>query len=413
MKIALLLLMAGQSKRLQSSTPKQFLPLNGEPLYKTTLNQFRHAYPFSQIILVTQHPVDEPGVHIAKGGATRQESTKNGLAACNDDIKYVMVHDAARPFVTKEIILSHIEALPTYHAVNTAIPATDTMLISESGKQIDSIPDRSLYYNGQTPQSFTKELLTRAHQTTLTDQTDDCTLVLKLNHPIHIVPGSRSNFKVTTRFDYEMAQKLASQSELNPTLSLKDKRFIITGANSKIAQAIITQLKEKGAVPIALTEKLQSAEQIKQLFEKQPQVDGLINCMGSLLIKPIQNLTPEEINRELHNNFTAPLYACKEVKLNPYSHILNISSSAGNYGRPNYALYSASKAALTNLTQALALEQPDHYINTLAPSRTDTPMRTRNFPNEDRKELLTPEEVATQAIAILSTPRSGCTYQSF
>jgi 2-C-methyl-D-erythritol 4-phosphate cytidylyltransferase len=215
-----ILLMAGIGSRLGSSTPKQFHLLGSKKIYLHTLEIFLTAELFQQIILVC-HPdwIDEvkneipsdPKILVIPGGPTRQASSFLGLQACKT--KFVMIHDAVRPFVSSEILKRNIAAVQSHRAVDTCIPSADTIVHSENGELVTSIPPRKNYLRGQTPQTFESQLIFEAHQKTqATQSTDDCSLVLELGHPVAIVAGDEGNIKITTELDIAIAEQRISFS---------------------------------------------------------------------------------------------------------------------------------------------------------------------------------------------------------
>jgi 2-C-methyl-D-erythritol 4-phosphate cytidylyltransferase len=212
-----LLLMAGIGSRLCSSVPKQFHLLGSKKIYLHTLEIFLTSNLFQEIILVC-HPdwIDEvkneipqdPKIVIITGGLTRQASSLLGLQACKTT-DYVMIHDAVRPFVSQEILERNLTAVQNHPAVDTCIPSADTIVYSENGRLISSIPSRKNYQRGQTPQTFAYQLILEAHQKTKTTQsTDDCSLVLELGHPVSIVAGSEENIKITTELDIQLSHSI-------------------------------------------------------------------------------------------------------------------------------------------------------------------------------------------------------------
>ncbi len=145
------------------------------------------------------------------GGPTRQVSSFLGLQACKT--KFVMIHDAVRPFVSPEILKRNIAAVQNHRAVDTCIPSADTIVHSEDGDLVTSIPRRKNYLRGQTPQTFESQLIFEAHQKTqATESTDDCSLVLELGHPVAIVAGEEGNIKITTELDIAIAEQMLSFS---------------------------------------------------------------------------------------------------------------------------------------------------------------------------------------------------------
>jgi 2-C-methyl-D-erythritol 4-phosphate cytidylyltransferase len=213
-----LLLMAGIGSRLGSPLPKQFHLLGPQKIYLHTLTVFLDAEIFSEIILVC-HPdwieevqseiPSDPRIRVIAGGHTRQASSFLGLQACDPATEYVMIHDAVRPFVSKEILERNKKTAIKYRAVDTCIPSADTIVHTEGGQSVTSIPNRKDYLRGQTPQTFDYELICQAHRKTqATQSTDDCSLVLELGHSVAIVAGSEENIKITAELDIQLAHAI-------------------------------------------------------------------------------------------------------------------------------------------------------------------------------------------------------------
>ncbi|MDN3504943.1 MAG: 2-C-methyl-D-erythritol 4-phosphate cytidylyltransferase [Rhabdochlamydiaceae bacterium] len=414
-KIALILLMAGKGNRFQNEIPKQFVKINQTPIYELTLQACLKSHNFDQVVLVThpnwQNEISKKHTNctVIKGGETRQESSYLGLKACQNDIEIVMIHDGCRPFISREIITKHLDALKNYDAVNTCIPSSDTIVISQCGDEIDNIPDRSKYFRGQTPQSFDYSLICASHEEALelgqTDMSDDCYLALQLGAPITIVEGEDRNIKITTPFDLEIANLLVNQHPLNfdhSHVSVQENTYALSGGQGGIGKAIQKQLESLGAKIIHLSrEDLATNENAQRTFAKIGPLDGLINCIGKLIVKPLSELSGDEIENMLHDNLLASIYSCKYAQIKKGGHILNIGSSVYSKGRSHFAIYSSSKAALVNFSEALAEENPDLFVNVLSPCRTNTPMRRKSFPNECVDTLLTPTQVAEKARDIL------------
>ena len=218
-----ILLMAGIGSRLGHPIPKQFHLLGSKKIYLHTLETFLTSHLFQQIILVchpdwmrdvkTEIPQDTKIV-VIPGGPTRQASSLLGLKACLPT-DFVMIHDAVRPFVSQDILQQNIAAVLQHRAVNTCIPSTDTIVHSENGRFVTSIPLRKNYLRGQTPQTFAYPLILEAHQKTkATQSTDDCSLVLELGHPVAIVAGSEDNIKITTELDILQGHSLYERIEV-------------------------------------------------------------------------------------------------------------------------------------------------------------------------------------------------------
>ena len=226
MNIALILA-AGSGTRMGMDTPKQFVLVKDKPLLYYSVNMFETYPEVEAIVLVTnkesvslvEEIVNEYSFKkikgIVVGGETRQDSVYNGLLkikefASNDDI--VLIHDSARPLVNHRIIYDNIKACLEYGAVDTVIQASDTIVKSIDGSGVDELPLRKELYQAQTPQTFKLGLILEAHEYAkkhhIPDVTDDVKLVLSLGKEVHIVEGSKLNFKVTTPEDLDLLEAL-------------------------------------------------------------------------------------------------------------------------------------------------------------------------------------------------------------
>jgi len=214
-----LLLMAGTGSRFGSALPKQFHRLSDKKIYEHTLQRFVDSALFDDIILVV-HPDNvteverdvQGAARVITGGATRQESAYLGLIACKE-CSIVCIHDAVRPFVTLEILQENIALAREQGAANTCIPSTDTLAYApQKHDVIHSIPLRSDYLRGQTPQTFRYDLILQAHEQArrdgLVNASDDCLLVLRLGHSVHVARGNEYNIKITTTLDLCLANQI-------------------------------------------------------------------------------------------------------------------------------------------------------------------------------------------------------------
>ncbi|MBP3371853.1 MAG: 2-C-methyl-D-erythritol 4-phosphate cytidylyltransferase [Clostridia bacterium] len=227
MKAYALIVAGGTGTRFGADRPKQYLPLGDGEVLSFSYAAFSACEEISGIVIVAQDIwhnhvralCDKCGSEkllcIAQAGDDRRASVRNGLhifeqlGLGKDSV--VLVHDAARPFLTKEVIMENIASASEFGACCTVVPATDTPIVSADGKTIDQMPPRSTMYMSQTPQSFSMELLIRAHDTVPTDApdvTDDCSLVRAIGHSVRLVMGTQQLFKITRAQDMIMAQNI-------------------------------------------------------------------------------------------------------------------------------------------------------------------------------------------------------------
>ncbi|MFA0816715.1 MAG: 2-C-methyl-D-erythritol 4-phosphate cytidylyltransferase [Anaerofustis sp.] len=213
---------AGMSSRMNAEKNKNFLCIQGYPVLSYSLTVFCQCKEIQEIILVHK-PGDrkeiDNAVNIAKpdkpiklvfGGETRQQSVYFGLGAVDPKSVYTVIHDAARPFVTREIIENCLRAAKQHEAACAAVKAKDTYVLANRG-EIESSLNRDLLYLIQTPQIFRSELILRAHEAARADNveaTDDTTLVKRIGHPVALTPGSYDNIKLTTYDDLLFAEMI-------------------------------------------------------------------------------------------------------------------------------------------------------------------------------------------------------------
>ena len=226
MNIALIVA-AGSGTRMGMETPKQFVLVKDKPLLFYSVNMFETYPELDSIVIVTNKEYISEVEEIVKeynfkkvkaivsGGETRQDSVYNGLTkikefASEDDI--VLIHDSARPLVNHRIIYDNIKACLEFGAVDTVIQASDTIVKSTDGSGVDELPLRKELYQAQTPQTFKLGLILEAHEYAKThhipDVTDDVKLVISLGKQVHIVEGSKLNFKITTPEDLDLLEAL-------------------------------------------------------------------------------------------------------------------------------------------------------------------------------------------------------------
>lgn len=218
MKIAAIVLAAGNSVRFNSKESKQCFLLKGKPVFSYSLTAFNNCKAITDLIVVTNKEcideinsfikVNKMSVSTVLGGKTRQESVKNGLAALKNykEKDFVIIHDAARPLLTNEIIENVIEEVKKNKAVTTFINVEDTIAVSKTG-DISTFVDRSSLAKIQTPQAFEYELICKAHKCAKdSNATDDCTLVMNLGTNVKLIQGSKQLIKLTTQEDLKILE---------------------------------------------------------------------------------------------------------------------------------------------------------------------------------------------------------------
>lgn len=223
---------AGQGSRMGSNQNKVLLPLHSEPVIIHTLRVFDQDPSCRKIVLVVQNAeyhtfrslIETYGItkkiDFAPGGAERQESVYHGLLALEDSDpdSIVLIHDGARPFVTRRGIAETAKQAYEYGAALLAVPVKDTIKQVDGQGQVADTPDRKSLWAAQTPQAFRLSLILRAHRAKTNHPfgaTDDASLVEHLDLPVKVVMGSYRNIKLTTPEDMVVAEKFFEEEENN------------------------------------------------------------------------------------------------------------------------------------------------------------------------------------------------------
>lgn len=445
MNIAIIL-SAGSGSRFGSDIPKQFINLAGKNIIEYTIAAFEQNDKIDEICIVADTIYHERLLEISKnnnftkvkkviqGGVERKDSSYNAIKEYEDKKNINLIfHDAVRPFVSQRIINDCIESLEKYNAIDVAIPTADTIIqIDEISKTIENIPQRSKLQRGQTPQAFKLEIIKKAHELAIEDInepmfTDDCGLVKQYlpNEKIFVVNGEEKNIKITYKEDLLFAEKLIQFSSISlykkPLFNdLKGKVIVVFGGNSGIGKEIVKTANEhkakavsfsrKNGVDIVLKKDVKKA--LKKVFQKYGKIDSVVNCAAVLTKKELIDMYFKDIQKEININLLGSVNIAKAsykyLKQTKGSLIL-FTSSSYTRGRASYSLYSSTKAAVVNLTQALASEwQKDSIkVNVICPARTKTPMREDNFGKEDSKTLLNAKAVAQSSLQTILEDFSG------
>lgn len=220
---AVVIVAAGASRRMQGQD-KLWTPLAGRIVLARTVDIFQQSPLIDTIVIVTSSERLEDTkalsqqehwhkvVTVITGGVRRQDSVCCGLDALVEiqpTCRWVMIHDAARPFVTQEILEVGLQTAYRHQAASAGVPVKDTIK-QVYDQKIHSTLDRASLWAVQTPQVFSFPLIYQAHHHPLAqeDMTDDATLLERLGHAVFIFPGSYTNIKITTPEDLLIAQGL-------------------------------------------------------------------------------------------------------------------------------------------------------------------------------------------------------------
>lgn len=220
---------AGKGSRMKMDINKQFIKLNEKEIVAYTIEKFYNHSNIQDIVVVVREEEAKflekeilekynfKNIKIAFGGKERQNSVYNGLKMLDKDCKNVLVHDGARPFVSKEIIDNSINAVKNYNAVVVGVPVKDTIKIVNKDNDIVDTPDRSMLWAVQTPQTFNYEILMKAYENAFKNEfygTDDAMLVEHVGYKVKMIEGSYNNIKVTTPEDINIGIQILNGQNL-------------------------------------------------------------------------------------------------------------------------------------------------------------------------------------------------------
>lgn len=206
---------AGGSSQRFGPKNKLLEKINSKEVIKYTVESFLKVNEISEIIICAHASIinklkdifkNEDKIKIIKGGKTRQQSVYNGLLTLvNCD--FVLIHDAARPMISPEIIKRAIDMVHEKRALTIATKTIDTIKQVDGNLKIIKTIDRSSLYNTQTPQAFEYNLIKEAHEK-LKDKnfTDDAGMLEYLGYDVYILEGDSKNIKITTQNDLNIAK---------------------------------------------------------------------------------------------------------------------------------------------------------------------------------------------------------------
>lgn len=212
---------AGQGKRMNSDINKQYLKLMGLPILVHTLSLFvNHPEIIQIIIVVHKDEVDYCRLNIAKeyfdnknikivaGGKTRRESVYAGLKVFSSALDYVIIHDGARPLLSRDILDKVIETVKIEKAVTVGNKLKDTIKKVDVNNNVIKTPDRKDFVAVQTPQAFFYDLIMEAHQSVPKDAvvTDDASLLEFKKCKVKVIESTYENIKITTPIDMIIAE---------------------------------------------------------------------------------------------------------------------------------------------------------------------------------------------------------------
>jgi 2-C-methyl-D-erythritol 4-phosphate cytidylyltransferase/2-C-methyl-D-erythritol 2,4-cyclodiphosphate synthase len=220
MRFSAVIVAAGAGLRAGGDLPKQWRPLLGKPVVRWSAEALRAAGADPLVVVCPAGDEararmllgDVQGVILVNGGKARIDSVRAGLAALQADTpEAVLIHDAARPFVTAAHVERLIEALHDADAALPALPVSDTVKRAGPDKRVIETVDRTDLWRAQTPQAFRFDVLTKAYAAWPANETptDDAGVVERFGGVVALIPGDPLLMKLTYAEDFPMAEKLA------------------------------------------------------------------------------------------------------------------------------------------------------------------------------------------------------------
>jgi len=216
MSVLVIIPAAGSGARFGGEIPKQFRALAGTPILLRVIERFFTDERVANVVVAVAPALlanvkQTDRVRFVAGGATRQQSVTNALAAVGDE-ELVAVHDAVRPFFSYGTLDALLDAAAEHGAAFPGVPVTDTIHLVRDERIVET-PQRSLLIAAQTPQCFRTELLREVlARAAGDDATDEAGLAARMGYDVRVVPGDAVNFKITRPEDLERAERLLTQS---------------------------------------------------------------------------------------------------------------------------------------------------------------------------------------------------------
>ena len=243
-RVAVIIAAGGQGKRFGSAMPKQYLSIGGQPVIIKAMKVFDQLDAVDYIFVVAgenyvqycRELIEQHGFEkmesVVPGGETRQDSVYNALQEMNrkrPGVEYVLIHDAARPFISEEVILNVLQATKEKDAAVACVAMTNSVRRLGAGEKTSESVDRSEYYQVQTPQGFRKSMLIEAYEKAYDDSffgTDDASVVEHAGGQIAMVDGEYQNIKITTKEDLPMDNRIGTGFDVH---RLVEGRKLILG----------------------------------------------------------------------------------------------------------------------------------------------------------------------------------------
>ncbi|MEG2205284.1 MAG: 2-C-methyl-D-erythritol 2,4-cyclodiphosphate synthase [Oscillospiraceae bacterium] len=320
-RVSAIIVAAGSSSRM--GFDKLSYKIDGKSVLCRSIAAFdAHAYVDDIIVVAGENICEVKAAieHCAKpavavqGGETRSKSVQNGVSCASG--AFVAIHDAARPFVSQNIISAAIEAAFLHGAAAPAVPVKDTIKISNKDGMVKSTPNRDELFAVQTPQVFSTSLYKKALSTLYTkDFTDDCLLFENAGYPVYLTKGEYQNYKITTKEDLRSESKMRIGHGYDVHRLVKNRKLILGGVDIPHTTGLLGH-SDADVLAHAIMDALLGAAALGDIGKLFPDNDDAYKGANSLdLLKTVcERVRGEGLNI---GNVDATVL-CQAPKLRPY-----------------------------------------------------------------------------------------------
>lgn len=433
--ITIIILAGGVGMRFGSSIPKQFITIDGRRIIDITVEKFISIGKFicePMEIIVACHPswnVTYDNVHVSikvvNGADTRFDSFLKAYYHASTDCTKILVHDAVRPFISTDTIVSVINYLDAYDAVIPAIKPTSSTVI-ETPDGIRNV-NRDRVNMTQTPEGFRVNKFREIFDPECalnSDRTSIFSLFVDNQQAcaVHLIQGSETNIKITTKSDIDLAKILSEKSpparehRINMMIG---RRALILGGTGGIGSKIVETMRAYGAIVDSVGSNIDLCDDSSLLRYYGINYDyiihsvGTLSCGGRSVIKDFSETEVSEFRYCMDLMLVSAYNTAKlavECMGNTGGKLIFIGSSASYSGRDKFALYATPKAGLNVFVESIAEEfksKYDIHVNVINPSITDTKMVQHLSEYDRQKEKLSPATVAQRVLDYLLSNQYG------
>lgn len=371
-KIAVIIAAAGRGKRVGAPVPKQYLKIGGEYVLAKTVRAFNDMDEVDHIFIVTNEDYTDMCADIVRessfekvegivaGGETRQDSVFNALQEMNfrkPGISMVLIHDGARPFVGRDVILNVIKKTDETGAAAACVAMTSSVRKMSAGDTVSESVDRDDYYSVQTPQGFRKSVLIEAYEKAYDDSfvgTDDASVVERAGHDIAIVDGDYGNIKITTKEDLPMENRIGTGFDVHRLV--EGRKLILGGVDIPHDRGLLGH-SDADVLLHALMDALLGAAALGDIGKHFPDTDEAYRNISSMkLLEEVKKLLDENFYKV--GNVDITLIAQKP-KIRPYVEEMreNIAQTlAVEKSRVNIKATTTEKLGFTGREEGIACE---------------------------------------------------------